>query len=52
MIGMEKNTTLSVSVNDEDKRVLRNLQKKLANIGHTAIFRLAIRALDRKLGKQ
>lgn len=48
---MQKTRVLTVSVNGEDEQLLLRLQKKLAKIGHTAIFRLAIRALDEKLAK-
>jgi len=46
---MQKTTTLTVSVNNDDKRLLQKLQGKLAKIGNTAIVRLALRALDEKL---
>ena len=46
---MKKTETLTISINGDDKRLLSQLQKKLAGIGNTAIFRLAIRALDRQV---
>ena len=48
---MKKTRIITISVNQDDDKVLQRLQTKLAGIGTTAVIRLALRALDKQTAK-